>query len=76
MKKIWKFVSERKIAEERKYQLFLFLNSILFAVIGLGVWFIVSMFALCTLEWAICFTGYSGFFFGFVGGFFFLCQQE
>ena len=75
MSGLWKWVDDKNISREAKTGIFLFFNSILWGVIGFVTWIFVSMFALSTWDWALCFVGYPGFFVGYIGGFIFLCQQ-
>lgn len=75
MSRLWKWVDDKNISRDAKTGLFLIFNIILWSVIGFVAWTFVSMFALNTLDWALCFVGYPGFFVGYIGGFIFLCQQ-
>lgn len=68
MKSIWNYVHAKPWDEARKTHCFLFLNALLFAAVGLGVWFALHFFVLNTISWAICFTSYPGFFIGVLGG--------
>ena len=72
---LWEWLDKKNMNEERKMHLFLFLNTIIFSIIGFLVWLAVSKFALNSLTWALCFIGYSGFFIGYLGGFIYLCSK-
>lgn len=72
---LYYLIDKRNISNKAKRNIFLFINSVIFSIVGFMVWLVVSRFTLSTLDWAICFTGYSGFFIGFIGGFLFLCQK-
>ena len=75
MSRLWKWIDEKNISKEVKAKLFLFVNSIMFGVIGLVLWVIVSGFGLNSWDWALCFIGYPGFFIGYIGGFVFLGRK-
>lgn len=75
MSVLWKWIDGKDFTEEGKIRFFLIFNCILFSLLGLLAWLIVSRFVLNTLIWAICFTGYPGFFVGFIGGYLYLCRN-
>lgn len=75
MSKLWEWVDKKNLSEKAKTRVFLFLNIVLCGVLGFLVWMVISRFGLSTLDWAVCFIGYSGFFVGYLGGFFFLCRK-
>lgn len=68
MKKLWDVT--------KQVNLFLVLNTIVWAVIGFAVWCIVRLVALDSIQWAICFMCYPAFFIGIVGGIIFLWNQN
>lgn len=72
---LWKCVEEIGVSDKAKRGLFLLSNSLLCSVIGFFIWVIVSRFALSTLDWALCFTGYPGILIGFIGGYIFLSRK-
>lgn len=72
---LWKWINEKSLSKHTKHNLFILLNSLMCSVVGFLIWLFVSRFTLATWDWAICFAGYSGFFFGYIGGFIYLCQQ-
>lgn len=75
MNKLWEWINKTEFTREGKIRSFLFLNSMICSILGFFVWLVVSRFTLNTIDWAICFVGYAGFFIGYLGGFFFLCRQ-
>lgn len=68
MKKLWDVT--------KQVNLFLVLNTIVWAVIGFAVWCIVRLAALDSIQWVICFMCYPAFFIGIVGGIIFLWNQN
>ncbi|MDD6038999.1 MAG: hypothetical protein PUD20_09440 [bacterium] len=76
MRKLWEKIESKGFSKEDTRRLFLLLNSMKFSLCGFAVWLLVSRFALGTIEWAICFIGYSGFFIGYLGGFLYLCKES
>ena len=76
MKQLWSFVEQIHVSEMKKNGIFLFLTTILSALTGLLVWYILHFFICNTISWALCFTGYSGYFIGLVGGCLFLCRHR
>ncbi len=56
--------------------LFLLLNSAFFGLIGLTAWMAVRIFMLDRADWMICFIGYPAVFAGYLGGLFYLMNQE
>ena len=75
MKFLWKLLEKKDYPETKKEILFLWLNGLLFSVIGFCCWALVGRFALEGIDWLICFVGYAGFFGGYIGGYFFLCHK-
>lgn len=75
MSRLWEWVDKKNLSEKAKTGVFLFLNMVLYGVLGFLVWMVISRFTLSTLDWAVCFVGYPGFFIGYLGGFFFLCRK-
>ena len=55
---------------------FLILNTVLWAVLGISVWAIISMFTIKEVIWCLVFMGYAGFFIGFLGGFIYLANNS
>lgn len=76
MRKLLEKIESRGLPKEDTGKIFLLLNSAKFALFGFIVWLLVSRFALSSIEWAICFIGYPGFFIGYLGGFLFLCKER
>lgn len=75
MSKLWEWMDKKDLTKEGKIRGFLALNCMIFSILGFFVWLTVSRFALSTIEWAICFVGYPGFFIGYLGGFLFLSRR-
>ena len=55
--------------------LFLFIHTLLGAVYGICAWSVISLFALKSVTWMLCFGGYGAFFVGFVGGILFVWEH-
>ena len=75
MEALWRNVNMSQRSERANIYLFLFLNIIMYSILGLLIWFIIQFFALKSIIWAICFMGYPGFFGGFIGGVLFLWRS-
>lgn len=76
MKLIWTLINSKEMSLAKKNSLFLILNTLIFSLIGFITWFAIHFFTFNKISWAICFTGYPGFFVGFVGGIIYLYQQD
>ena len=74
MKMIWNWIDKRDFTNEGKIRTFLFLNCVIFGLLGFIVWLFMKPYLFNSIEGALCFTGYSVFGFGFLGGFIFLCK--
>lgn len=72
MKNIWNCINNKDWKIENKYGLFLFITTSISSVIGFVIWFALHFFILNKISWAICFTGYPGFFIGLIGGIIYL----
>ena len=75
METLWKNVNVSWRSDRANRNLFLFLNTVIFALLGLLIWFFVQFFALRSIVWAFGFMGYPGFFVGFIGGILFLWKK-
>lgn len=75
MSKLWDWVNEKNFSSVIKVRMFLLINCIKYGIQGLIVWMLISRFALNSYDWALCFTGYPGFFIGYIGGLIFLCRK-
>ena len=76
MKHLWKYINKSNITQKARTYLYLTLATISWNIIGFAVWYLIHFFALDSIVWAICFSGYSGFFLGFVNGVMFLSEQD
>lgn len=76
MKVLWNKIQSCKMSNRAKRRWFLFLNSIIFGLIGFAMWLVIRMFALSTIDWALCFTGYLAIFVGYIGGYIFLYRES
>lgn len=75
MEIIWNMVNRREGTERWKVRRFLFLNTVLWALVGFAAWGVVHFFALNTVGWAVSFSGYAGYFIGWLGGVVFLWRR-
>ena len=75
MELIWTFVNKTELKDASKRRLFLFLTTAVFALLGFLVWLVVRQHAFGNWAWSICFAGYPGVFFGYLGGAFFLFKK-
>lgn len=69
---LWNQIDQLHFDIKQKRNLFLMINTVFAAIVGLLLWCIVRNFCLPTLDWAICFAGYPGMFWGLLGGTIFL----
>ena len=78
MSKLWCLIDNRDFSNEGKIRVFVTLNCLIYCAVGFFIWLVASRFVLHikTLEWAICFATYPGFFIGYIGGFVFLCRKS
>lgn len=78
MTRLWNLIDNRKLSDEGKIRVFFFLNCLVYCVIGLLVWLVLSrlVISINTLEWALCFSIYPAFFVGYIGGFIYLSRKE
>lgn len=76
MERIWGILTKKEWASTHIVSLFLFCNIIVWSLVGIILWFIIHFFTLRSVEWAMCFTGYVGYFMGLIGGIIFLCSKQ
>lgn len=76
MDKLWNWVDYKALSRDGKVRIFLCLNCLKYGFLGFVAWLLVSRIALGTVDWAICFVGYPGFFVGYLGGILYLCQKH
>lgn len=76
MKYLWNHVDQLNYTTTQKQKLFLFLNSLIFGLLGFLFWIPVQFFTLRTLDWLVCFVGYPVMFLGLLGGILYLYNHE
>ncbi|MBR0138232.1 MAG: hypothetical protein IJM15_07465 [Erysipelotrichaceae bacterium] len=74
---IWKLIKKTDINQKNKHRIFLLINTVLCAAIGFVIWLAGgrNLFG-NRWDWMICFIGYPGFFAGYLGGIFFLLNND
>ena len=75
MRIIWSIVDSKALTQKQKVRRFLLWNTVFWSAVGLVLWLVIRTFMLDTVESALCFTGYAGYFAGWVGGALFLCRR-
>ena len=75
MERLWDALGNRSLSVRKRSILFLILNTLKFAMIGLLFWIAVSSYQKLGIDWLICFMGYPGFFAGYLRGVFFLWNR-
>lgn len=68
MEDLWNYCNARNWNQKRKIQLFLTMNTLLFAAVGLLAWSAVRWFAFNTIVGMLCFIGYPAVILGVFGG--------
>lgn len=58
MKKLWTYIDSKCWSAHKKYQAVTVALSIIYALAGLLLWAVVSIFALNQIQWMFCFMGY------------------
>ena len=58
MNHLWTYINHKNWHEETKYRIALLLLGILFALIGFGIWLVISIWILSSWDWMLCFIGY------------------
>lgn len=74
MERLWNRIESMSVNEAIKKNVFLALHTIIWSLFGLVLWFCIRWIACDSIQWAVCFWGYTGFF-GFMGGVFFLWKR-
>ncbi len=69
MKRLWDALEDHGLSAKKRSILFLILNTLKFALIGLLVWAAASRYWKMGIDWLICFMGYPGFFAGYLRGY-------
>ena len=76
-KLLWNFSKKTDMSSNTaREKLFVALCTVLFALLGLIVWFFLHFFICNSIYWLLCFIGYPAFFAGFVGGIFYTWKME
>ena len=73
---IWQYCQRKTWKRDTKINLFLFLHTIIWAIAGICLWSLVSIFILRDIGWMLTFVGYAAFFPGFIGGIMFLWSHD
>ena len=76
MRLFYEQIEKRAWNREKKQYVFILVNMLFFALIGLTCWLIAGQFLLKGLSWLICFIGYPAVFAGFFGGILYLYRKE
>lgn len=72
---IWCFVEALVHSNRKRKTIFLLSSSIVFAILGLLVWFVAHFFVLDDITWMLCFMGYPAMFLGYLGGVLYLWNK-
>ena len=72
---IWNYVNKKLVRDHAKISCFLIANVMFWGMIGFLLWSVIQLFALKTIDYALCFIGYTAFFIGIVGGTLFLWKK-
>jgi len=75
MKWIWNQIDKREKYPSKKRRWFLLCNTLFFALLGAVVWLIGDLLFGWNWQWGICLVGYPAFFFGYLGGLFFVLRR-
>ena len=80
MKKLWDYIDEESVTQDRaiKQKKFLLFNTIIWILIPLLVCGIIGLFTGFDTNWGkitFILTGYSGILIGFIAGYLFLCSR-
>lgn len=75
MHRLWSYIDSKKLHEATKYRLLLIILGLLSALAGFGIWLIIRLFALSTLDWMLCFVGFPVILSWFVV-FFYSCRHD
>lgn len=58
MKKLWTYIDSKSWSAHKKYQVAVTVFSLIYALAGLLLWAVVSIFTLNQIQWMFCFMGY------------------
>lgn len=73
---MWKIISKQGWSKLIKQKVFIGYSVLAFCFLGLLAWDLVRNLIGCDITWMLCFMGYPGFFFGYLGGIFFLWKEN
>ena len=74
---IWKWIDSKKLPGKVRDALFLATMTLIYAAIGYLLWLVVgSRFLPDSIEWILCFVGYTAFFPGFFMSILYLFKYE
>lgn len=73
---LWNKVEKMVVGKLFKPKLFLLLNTLFFALVGLLLWAAAWQFFQVGWSWGICLVGYPAFFGGYIGGLFYLLNHQ
>ncbi len=76
MSTLWELSGAMTGKKKGRRNVFLFFNILFFALVGGLLWLIVNAFIKLDWTWGICLIGYPAFFGGYVGGLFYLMQNN
>lgn len=76
MKKLWDYCKEKRMTKENTIRVFLIINIMMWCVIGVIAWGVISLAALKSVAWLLTIVGYLGFFPGFVGGMLYVMNRK
>lgn len=72
---LWNYLEKKNWKIYNKHTIFLGVLMLLAGIIGFCIWLIVSLFTLKTVDWMICFIGYS-MVLAFLIGYLFACNHD
>lgn len=75
MNNLWNIISKKNKTKWKSEYIFILINTLVFTIIGFSLWFIIHFFILKNFIWCICFSGYAGYFLGFLGGILYLWKK-
>ena len=76
MKRIlWQWLNDREWKSSAKTGIFIILYMILICIVGLSLWFPLSIW-FPGIDALVCIVGYPTYFVGYVGGIVYLCRHE
>ncbi len=76
MNVLWKRIKRWDATKEKKNGLYLSARTLLHALIGALIWFLIGQWFLEHPVWVICFIGYPAVLSGLFGGILYLYQHE